>query len=293
MERKIKKGMISAVIVVIVVVVMVFNQSTRHYGGEARIIISLNYGKVVMLDRIIPAGESVLDALKSVANVTTSYGGGFVSGINGIMCDENRKIDWFYYINGILANVGSSQYIIRDGDVVRWDYHHWENDMLINAEIEDFPEPLLRGYAGKTYPTVITYEKGYMDIASILYSYLKKSIMVEMKSIDNLSDEEKQQDNLIVIGMNSTLIGKINSMHEKLGFFYYLDGGVVRDINGTAYRGGFAEITQSPYNPKGTWACENVLILISGNSHTFIKNCVENLISGEISKFWCFAGEKI
>ncbi len=44
MERKIKKGMISAVIVVIVVVVMVFNQSTRHYGGEARIIISLNYG---------------------------------------------------------------------------------------------------------------------------------------------------------------------------------------------------------------------------------------------------------
>ncbi len=293
MERRIKKGIVSAVVVAIVIIIAMFNYSSQHYEGKARIIISLNYGTKVILDKIIPSGENVLDALKSVANVTTSYGGGFVAGINGIMCDEVHKKDWFYYINGILANVGSSQYIIRDGDVVRWDYHHWGNDMLINAEIEDFPEPLIHGYSGKTYPTIIVYEKEYEDVSNLLYSYLKKSIKVEMIDVNNLSNEEKQRDNLIVIGMNGSLVNEINNLHEKLGFFYYINNGVVKDINGTSYNGGFAEITQSPYNPKGTWACENVLIFISGNSHTQIKNCVNDLIRGEINKFWCFEGERI
>ena len=297
MKIKIKRGIISVIVIAIVVIIAVLN-SVLNYpaggnGGGARIIISLNYGKEVIFDKTIPSGKSALDSLKSVANVTTSYSGGFVSGINGIMCDEKHKMDWFYYINGILANVGSSQYILRDGDVMRWDYHYWGNQMFILGEIEDFPEPLLHGYNAKVYPTIIAYEDEYKDVANIIYSYLKNEIKVEMKNIVNLSEEEKKKDNLVVIGVNSSLSKEINNMHYNLGFFYHIDNGLVEDINGTLYSGGFAEMTQSPFNPKGTDSCENVLIFISGNSHTGIKNCVEDLISKNINAFWCFEGEKI
>ncbi len=293
MERKIKRGIISVIVIIAIVIIAVLNYPKGEKSGEARIIISLNYGKTVILDKIIPAGKSALYSLKSVANVSTSYGGGFVNGINGIMSNKEEKKDWFYYINGILANVGSSQYILQDGDIMRWDYHYWGDMMFINAEIEDFPEPLLHGYSGKNYPTIIAYESEYGDVANILYSHLKDIVNVKMENIKDIDEEEKKNDNLIVIGENDSLCRDINNIHDNLGFYYYLDNGILRDINGTSYNGGFAEITQSPFNPSGTDSCENVLIFISGNSQKYIKNCVENLIGGEINNFWCFEGEKI
>ena len=291
---RIKRGVMSAVVISVIIIAVLLNSLnyTSSVGGTARIIVSLNYGKMVIINRTIHSGKTVLDSLKSVANVSTTYGGGFVKGINGIMCDENKKMDWFYFVNGILANVGASQYRVRSGDVIRWDYHHWDNRLLINSEIMDFPEPLLHGYNGKKYRTVIAYEDGYKDIGELLYSYLKKRVDVDMKNVGNITQEEKKSINLIVIGANSSLSQEINNL-SGTGFFYHLEGGFVKDYNGTCYHGGFAEITQSPYNPKGTWGCENVLIFISGNSHSHMKNVVERLIDGNISSFWEFEGERV
>ena len=67
---------------------------------------------------------------------------------------------------------------------------------------------------------------------------------------------------------------------------------MIYDRKNHRYRGAFAQITQSPYNPKGVWACENLLLLISGNEE-YIPKVINALINHEIESFWLLEGEPI
>ena len=290
MKREREIIAIAAIVAIIAVSLWYYTPESRHAGGKAMVIVSLNYGAKTILKKEVKAGESAIEALKSVANVSTSYGGSFVSGINGIYGNENRKMAWFYYINGMLSNVGASKYILHNGDVMRWDYHFWGDNLVIYGELGDFPEPLVHGYGGKTRKTLLVYDEEFKGDAKILYNYLKKYCDMEIKSPEALNNSEMVSDNIIVLGNNNSLAQKLNSMHEQLGFYYYLENGVVKDINETSYRGGFAELAQSPFNPKGNWACENAVLLISGE-RGYVHEVVENLINGTRG-FWAFEGEK-
>jgi len=46
--------------------------------------------------------------------------GEFIEGINGIKNSENQS--WIYYVNGVEAQVGVSNYKIKNGDIVSWKY---------------------------------------------------------------------------------------------------------------------------------------------------------------------------
>ena len=46
--------------------------------------------------------------------------GVFIEEINGIKGGEGRY--WIYYVNGVLANVGVSNYKINNGDIISWKY---------------------------------------------------------------------------------------------------------------------------------------------------------------------------
>ena len=49
--------------------------------------------------------------LQSKYDVKTRYGGGFVQAIDGARGREGdgRRVDWFYYVNGIEAPVGAAE----------------------------------------------------------------------------------------------------------------------------------------------------------------------------------------
>jgi hypothetical protein len=46
--------------------------------------------------------------------------GKFIESINGVVGNENDS--WIYYVNGVEAKVGVSNYKINPGDVVSWKY---------------------------------------------------------------------------------------------------------------------------------------------------------------------------
>ena len=77
-------------------------------------------------------GESVYDVLKracSYANIplryswTMKFGGYYIEGINNICeFDCGPQSGWMYKVNGWFPNYGSSNYILKDGDIIVWEY---------------------------------------------------------------------------------------------------------------------------------------------------------------------------
>ena len=60
--------------------------------------------------------------------VETRYGGGFVQEIDGVGGGRagGRRVDWFYYVNGIEAATGAAERRVSAGDRIWWDHHDWE-----------------------------------------------------------------------------------------------------------------------------------------------------------------------
>ena len=77
-------------------------------------------------------GESVFDVLQRemrgggihmVARFTPLLGSSFVEGINNLHeFDAGALSGWVYVVNGQSPDIGSSQYMLRPGDVIEWVY---------------------------------------------------------------------------------------------------------------------------------------------------------------------------
>ncbi len=117
-------------------------------AGEVRLIVSQHFGTTVMLDETVPwkQGLAAMTLLAERARIDTEYGGGFVSGINGVKstfggASSAQAADWFYWVDGIMAGVGAADYRLHGGDTVWWDFHQWAHAMSIPATLSAFPAP--------------------------------------------------------------------------------------------------------------------------------------------------------
>lgn len=99
--------------------------------ARVRLLVTQGNGEEVIFDQEVelPQDATVMDILKGHLEVTSSYAGEFVEGINGLKSKRaglgQEPEDWFYYINATSANVGAASYRPAPGDVVWWDYHSW------------------------------------------------------------------------------------------------------------------------------------------------------------------------
>jgi Domain of unknown function (DUF4430) len=102
----------------------------------------------------IPGGETAMRMLQRDFDVETRYGGGFVQSINGIAGgrEGGRPVDWFYYVNGVLADKGAAAHELAPGDRIWWDHHDWAGSQDIRAVVGAFPEPFVSGIDGKRLP---------------------------------------------------------------------------------------------------------------------------------------------
>ncbi len=48
--------------------------------------------------------------------------GMFVESINGVKNDNQTQTYWIYYINGAVAKIGISQYIVQPNDIITWKF---------------------------------------------------------------------------------------------------------------------------------------------------------------------------
>lgn len=103
------------------------------------------------------SGDTVIDLLERKLDVGTRYGGKFVQELEGRAGGrvDGRPVDWFYYVNGIEADVGGAEFKLSPGDRVWWDLHDWGSAMHIPAVVGAFPEPFVSGYRGKRIPVRI------------------------------------------------------------------------------------------------------------------------------------------
>lgn len=253
---------------------------------KARVIVTRDFGSQEILDKSvsIEEGESALAALRGVANVKTKYGGGFVSGINGVVSKyPETKKDWFYYVNGVLANVGAGSYELRVGDVELWDFHSWGFYARIPAIVGCFPQPFLSGYGGKVHPTVVVYQDDFKRDAERLKSTLVEEGVEDVSIQKHISSSEKEKVNLILVGTpDFEMIDELNSSNlRKLGLFAKFKKGeaVLFDSQGEKTRVkscGVIQATKNPWGSKGTWG-NKVVWMVSGTSKSRVEDAVDVL----------------
>jgi len=129
--------------------------------GTARLWVTRDRGSEVLVDTTVPAGQTLLRALRSKATVSTRYGGGFVQSIDGVEGSARRHEDWFWFVNGLAGDRSAASYRLRDGDVAWWDYRDWSGDAdTLEVVAGAFPEPFRHGYAGATRPAAVRYGPG-------------------------------------------------------------------------------------------------------------------------------------
>lgn len=271
------------------------NLLPTDHNPSVKVVVTSDFGKVILLEKTVEIGENTtaLDALRQVGEVETKYGGGFVRAINGISSEyegvNRTRKDWLFYINGISANIGADDYILRDGDIEHWEFRDWSFRQFVPAIIGDFPEPFLHGYGGVAYPTIIAYQDDWEEDAKRIADRLSQ-LGVEStytESINTLLVNEKESCNLILLGtIDCQPMEELNRIWDRLGFYVHfqddslkvftLEGDLAAEY---AAEAGFIQATQSPWNPKGIGVCQNVVWMVSGLDETGVKNAVDTLVN--------------
>lgn len=127
----------------------------EEQGGGAELRITRDFGSERLgVERVdeLREGQTVMRLLQSTHDVETAYGGRFVQAIDGIEGSRARRLDWFFWVNGIESSSGGAEVELAPGDVVQWDYRSWQAAMRVPAIVGAFPEPLLSGVEGKKLP---------------------------------------------------------------------------------------------------------------------------------------------
>jgi hypothetical protein len=97
--------------------------------------------------------QTVMRLMESKFDVETRYGGRFVQSIDGLEgTGASGRRDWFFFVNGVEAEVGAAEYELSAGDRVQWDYRPWDAAMRVPAIVGAFPEPFLHGLNGRKRP---------------------------------------------------------------------------------------------------------------------------------------------
>lgn len=270
--------------------IIVNHDRDKNSEINVEIIITKYFFKDIILSKKISInyGSSAMDALEDVSNVTYNYGGGFVESINGIKSTfsggSGGKNDWFYYLNGMLMNTGATNKILKNGDILRWDFHTWDSNRMSTCIISDFPEPFIDGYK-KSTDTIIVYSKKYEDETEHLKEKLNSyNIKCYKKEFSDLTDEDKKNENLIIVdNIENDLISELNKNSETLGWFIkYKDRSITTydqyDKKTSSYDScGFITSNQNPWNPNGNWNGENVVWVVSGISDDDVKDALHVL----------------
>jgi len=211
------------------------NEEKNTSKGKIELIISENFGDKEIFHREVDYKKniSVMDILlDSGLNIETGYGGGYITGIDGLTVGTGgmsgvRK-DWFYYVNGIFADVGGLDYYPEPGEVIWWDYHPWKMAMGGSmAVVGCFPEPFLHGYRGEKKQTIIMCNSGEKELGlKLKESLLSYGISeIEVQEIDEKMLKNRE-DPTIILGVWEKLqdvdwMKKLNANSKKNGTSIY------------------------------------------------------------------------
>jgi hypothetical protein len=225
--------------------VMPWNHSGQ--GMQIRVTVTRHFGKELLRDKTVAVRDagSAMDALLQAAEVETSYGGGFIHAIDGLASGyagiDAEKTDWFYYVNGQMADTGAAEFEVREGDWLVFDYHSWEHSVFSPALAGCFPEPFIHGYREEPRSCTVLFasevwEKDCRELGALLHERGAPSC-----SVQGLEPRwrPREGDYAIVVGTASELEGndflsEAFDNYARLGMYAFFDGGemVILDPSG-------------------------------------------------------------
>lgn len=145
-----------------------FGTHAGNGSGTATIWVTKDRGTTLVQQGTVPAGETLLRGLRSLAKVDTKYGGRFVQSISGISGSASAQRDWFWFVNGLLGNRSAAEYRLHAGDVAWWDERDWSKDYRTEVVVGAFPEPFIHGYDGHVRPAAVRYASSQRAAASTI-----------------------------------------------------------------------------------------------------------------------------
>jgi len=106
--------------------------------------VTTDRGAHVVFAGPVPAGSDGIRTVEGKLKVTTRYGGRYLQSVNGIAGSLSQQRDWFFYVNGIEGDRSAAEVTIHLGDVLWWDYRHWDGaTMHVPVVAGAYPKPFL------------------------------------------------------------------------------------------------------------------------------------------------------
>ena len=138
-------------------------EGAERPGDGATLRVTRDFGREALSSRRVERvreDQTVMRLLREANEVRTRFGGAYVQAIDGLEGEgPGGTSDWFYFVNGIEADVGAAEYELSPGDVVQWDHRDWGATMDVRAIVGAFPEPFLHGVEGKRRPVRVECEE--------------------------------------------------------------------------------------------------------------------------------------
>ncbi len=115
------------------------------------LVVTKNYGRSILgLTEFHPStGLTAMEMLRSFTDIETRYGGLYVFSAYGLRSDISKRLDWFYYVNGVYMDRGLASYKPRAGEVVQVDYHYWGSYAASPGFLSGFPARFIYGLGGR------------------------------------------------------------------------------------------------------------------------------------------------
>jgi hypothetical protein len=99
---------------------------------QAEVLVTQGCGRTIVVNKKkVPAGQTAMRALQTIADVETDEGGRFVTAIEGVEQDTDKQLAWLFYVNGEMAEKGAAEIKLQAGDVEWWDLHNWEKNCRV------------------------------------------------------------------------------------------------------------------------------------------------------------------
>lgn len=254
--------------------------------AQARVIATTDFGASVLFDVVVALSPetTAMDALAQVAEVDTSYGGGFVEGINGVgtgISGKSARLDWFYSINGFTARTGAAGYVLHDGDSEHWDYRDWSFRRNVSATLGAFPDAFVHGYRGNVKGSVVAHGPEFTDEAETLASVLAEAGASHVRTValEGVSGDLLENNNVVIVASRAAdLVQQVSDNWARLGLFACFEGEALRVYSADGEEEVRADSTgiilamQNPWNSSGTGACENVAVIVSGCDEAAVQD---------------------
>lgn len=139
-----RESNILRLVVALILVSLAVACSSTPGDGTAELLVSGDFGQEVLTETEISTGPSLLASLQEVTEVETDYGGGFVAGMFGRTSSRSPRRDWFYFVDGRLAETGARGRPVASGQHIWWDHRRWGGPFDVRAVVGAWPSAFAR-----------------------------------------------------------------------------------------------------------------------------------------------------